>query len=190
MNRFIAASTLLLVVACQKKDASSRDSAAGALADTTTAAAAKTPDSTSLASPGQPASGTTGAVTGTQAGALLDPNTATKQQLTAIHNITPALADSVIAHRPYENMVGVNKVLAGLSKQQRDTVYISLFKPLDLNTAVDEEILSIPGIGNRMLREFKEYRPYKNIDQFRREIGKYVPKEEVARLERYVTIKQ
>jgi hypothetical protein len=40
-----------------------------------------------------------------------------------------------------------------------------------------------------MVREFKEYRPYKAIDQFRREIGKYVSKDEVARMERYVTIK-
>jgi hypothetical protein len=39
-----------------------------------------------------------------------------------------------------------------------------------------------------MLREFKEYRPYKNIEQFRREIGKYVDKKEVARLERYVAV--
>jgi hypothetical protein len=49
-------------------------------------------------------------------------------------------------------------------------------------------ILSIPGAGKRMLREFKEYRPYSNIEQFRREIGKYVDKKEVARLERYVTL--
>jgi hypothetical protein len=39
-----------------------------------------------------------------------------------------------------------------------------------------------------MLREFKEYRPYKAMQQFRREIGKYVDDKEVARLERYVTI--
>jgi hypothetical protein len=39
-----------------------------------------------------------------------------------------------------------------------------------------------------MLHEFKEYRPYKTMDQFRREIGKYVDKKEVARLERYVTL--
>jgi hypothetical protein len=39
-----------------------------------------------------------------------------------------------------------------------------------------------------MLREFKEYRPYVNIQQFRREIGKYVNEKEVARFERYVTL--
>ena len=39
-----------------------------------------------------------------------------------------------------------------------------------------------------MLHEFKEYRPYRAIEQFRREIGKYVDEQEVARLERYVTL--
>lgn len=43
-------------------------------------------------------------------------------------------------------------------------------------------------MGQRMLREFKEYRPYKALAQFRREIGKYVDAREVARLERYVTL--
>jgi DNA uptake protein ComE-like DNA-binding protein len=60
--------------------------------------------------------------------------------------------------------------------------------PVNLNTGSDEDILSIPGAGKRMLREFKEYRPYTNIEQFRKEIGKYVDKKEVARLERYVTL--
>jgi DNA uptake protein ComE-like DNA-binding protein len=183
MNRLLTAATLVALVACQKANDAARDSAAGVLADTNPPTASRLPDSTAAAT-AQPTEGVQ-----PQAGALLDPNTATKQQLTAIQGITPALADSIIAKRPYENMTGVNKVLAGLTKQQRDTVYQKLFKPLDLNTATDEEILSIPGIGNRMLREFKEYRPYKNIDQFRREIGKYVSKDEVARLERYVTIK-
>ncbi len=60
---------------------------------------------------------------------------------------------------------------------------------ININTATDAEILSIPGMGPRMLREFKEYRPYKSIEQFRREIGKYVDKAEVARLEQYIVIK-
>jgi DNA uptake protein ComE-like DNA-binding protein len=60
--------------------------------------------------------------------------------------------------------------------------------PININTATDAQILAIPGMGPRMLREFKEYRPYTSIDQFRREIGKYVDKAEVARLEQYITI--
>jgi DNA uptake protein ComE-like DNA-binding protein len=61
--------------------------------------------------------------------------------------------------------------------------------PVNINTATDAEILAIPGVGPRMLREFKEYRPWTSIAQFRREIGKYVDKAEVARLEKYIVIK-
>jgi hypothetical protein len=39
-----------------------------------------------------------------------------------------------------------------------------------------------------MVREFKEYRPWKTKEQFEKEIGKYVGPKETARLWRYVTI--
>ena len=61
--------------------------------------------------------------------------------------------------------------------------------PVNINTATDAQILAIPGVGPRMLREFKEYRPWTSVAQFRREIGKYVDKTEVARLEQYIVIK-
>ena len=63
-----------------------------------------------------------------------------------------------------------------------------VFVPVSLNRGSDEAILSIPGVGPRMLGEFKEYRPYRALDEFRREIGKYVDDSEVARLERYVVL--
>jgi DNA uptake protein ComE-like DNA-binding protein len=62
------------------------------------------------------------------------------------------------------------------------------FIPVNLNTASDEDILSIPGAGPRMVREFKEYRPWKTPAQFEKEIGKYVDDKEVKRLWRYVVI--
>jgi len=68
-------------------------------------------------------------------------------------------------------------------------VYARLWKPIDLNTAKAEEILLIPGVGEKMKHEFEEYRPYRAMEQFRREMGKYVDKAEVARLERYVMIR-
>lgn len=60
--------------------------------------------------------------------------------------------------------------------------------PINLNTATDEEILSVPGVGDRMLREFKEYRPYTSIEQFRKEIGKYVDNETVEGYVQYVYV--
>src|SRR5215213_43453 len=58
----------------------------------------------------------------------------------------------------------------------------------NLNTASTEQFMSIPGAGERMTREFEEYRPYTSIGQFRGEIGKYVSPEEVAAFERYLFV--
>ncbi|MBI5563801.1 MAG: hypothetical protein HY870_02825 [Chloroflexi bacterium] len=60
---------------------------------------------------------------------------------------------------------------------------------LNLNTATADELLAgIPGMGNRMIRESLEYRPYVSIQQFRREIGKYVDDAQVAEYEKYVYV--
>jgi hypothetical protein len=88
-------------------------------------------------------------------------------------------------------MLAVDAVLASsLSAEQRTEVYRSLWKPIDLNTSSREEILLIPDVDPRMPHEFDEYRPYTDIEQFRREIGKYVDADEVARYEKYVEIRQ
>ena len=133
------------------------------------------------------ASTSTGSLSTSQA--FLDPNTASKEEMLTIPGMDDHSADAIVRGREFGNMVAVDRTLSGhLTEAQRDSVYTRLWKPIDLNTATDEEILLIPGIGQRMLREFKEYRPYDSIERFRREIGKYVDDAEVARLEKYVTI--
>lgn len=62
------------------------------------------------------------------------------------------------------------------------------FTLVNLNTATDAEILAIPGLNDRMLDEFKEYRPYGSILQFRKEIGKYVGDDQVKTWEAYVFV--
>ena len=60
---------------------------------------------------------------------------------------------------------------------------------LNLNTVTGDELLAtIPGFGSRMVREFQEYRPYISIQQFRKEIGKYVDDGQVAEYEKYVYV--
>jgi DNA uptake protein ComE-like DNA-binding protein len=68
-------------------------------------------------------------------------------------------------------------------------VTASAGRKLNLNTVTADELLStIPGFGNRMVREFQEYRPYVSILQFRKEIGKYVDAAQVAEYEKYVYV--
>ncbi len=52
----------------------------------------------------------------------------------------------------------------------------------------DELLATIPNFGDRMVREFGEYRPYVSIQQFRKEIGKYVDAAQVAEYEKYVYV--
>jgi DNA uptake protein ComE-like DNA-binding protein len=181
---------------------------------------------------------------------VVDANTIAEADLAKLPGMTPAIAKTVVGKRPFLSVTALDQALtaAGLTREQITTLYGRIFihvnlntaskdeillipgvgqrmlhefeeyrpyaalavfhreidkyvddaelarleqyvfVPIDLNTASDADILTIPGLGNRMLREFKEYRPYDGIERFRREIGKYVSKEEVARLERYVTI--
>ena len=160
----------LFMVGCQGDSADSAD----------TAAAAMSADTAAQMTVGAP----------TTDGAMLDPNSASREQLLAVEGMTDVAADALIAGRPYETMVAADSALGPhLSAEQRTQVYARLWRPIDLNTASGEEILLIPGVGERMKHEFEEYRPYRGIEQFRREIGKYVDSAEVARLERYVTIR-
>lgn len=122
-------------------------------------------------------------------GEVLDANTATEKDLLSVPGITPALAKAIVGRRPFLTMTELDGLLgASLSREQRADVYRRVFVQINLNTASDAEILMIPGLGNRMLEEFKEYRPYKALSQFRREIGKYVDDKEVSRLEQYVFV--
>jgi DNA uptake protein ComE-like DNA-binding protein len=109
---------------------------------------------------------------------LLNPNTAKVEELRTLPHLNAQLAQAIVAGRPYATTAAMNAEL-----------YPRLFLPINLNSSTRDEIMLIPGMSARMAREFLEYRPYANIEQFRREIGKYVDAKEVARLERYVMLK-
>jgi radical SAM superfamily enzyme with C-terminal helix-hairpin-helix motif len=94
-----------------------------------------------------------------------------------------------LEYRPYKALAQFHREIGKyVNETELARLEQYVFVPIDLNLASDADILTIPGLGSRMLREFKEYRPYKAMDQFRREMGKYVDKAEVARMERYVII--
>jgi DNA uptake protein ComE-like DNA-binding protein len=119
----------------------------------------------------------------------LNLNTATREQILLIPNTGPRMAHEFEEYRPYKNLAQFHREIDKyVDDKELARLEQYVFVPINLNTATDADILTIPGLGNRMLHEFKEYRPYKAMEQFRREIGKYVDKREVARLERYVTL--
>ena len=127
-----------------------------------------------------------GAVSAQEEG-LLEANTAAEQTL---HEATgDTVATHIVAHRPFASLGELFASLAAeIGEEAAEEMLKTVFIPVEVNSASDEDILAIPGVGSRMLQEFKEYRPYENMAQFEREIGKYVDDEELARLVKYVTL--
>ena len=121
--------------------------------------------------------------------AVMDASTVTAEQLAGMAGVTPELAEAIIAGQPYESASAFNEVLmASLSEEEAAAVRETLFVPVNLNTASEADIKLIPGMTEKMEHEFMEYRPYADMDEFDREIGKYVDEAEVARFRQYVTL--
>jgi len=119
---------------------------------------------------------------------LVHADIATEKELAALPHMTPALATAVVAKRPFANAQAFDAAITGLSPDQRKELYAKAFLTINLNTASEAEIMLIPGMSKRMAHEFEEYRPYTSLEQFRKEMSKYVDAAEVARLEQYVFI--
>lgn len=121
---------------------------------------------------------------------IVDVNVATEAQLGAVPGFTPAIVKALVAARPFARQSAFDAALAPhLNEAARMAAYAKVFLPLDLNDLTDAEILMIPGAGRRMVHEFNEYKPYRGLAQWHREIDKYVDDTELARLEQYVFVK-
>ena len=123
---------------------------------------------------------------------LVEPNIAPDSTLLKLPYMNAKIVGAIKAARPILSIVTLDSLLnaQGVAKARRDSLYRRMWIHVDLNRGTDAEFLLIPGAGQRMLHEFKEYRPWTSFAQFRREIGKYFRSNpaEVTRLEQYVFI--
>jgi DNA uptake protein ComE-like DNA-binding protein len=116
-------------------------------------------------------------------------NTGTPEEILLIPGAGKRMVREFAEYRPWKTWAQFDKEISKyVGQPETDRLKQYVFIPVNLNTATDDDIMSIPGAGKRMVREFKEYRPWKTKEQFEKEIGKYVGAGEVARLWRYVVI--
>jgi DNA uptake protein ComE-like DNA-binding protein len=116
-------------------------------------------------------------------------NTATAEEIMLIPGAGKRMAHEFEEYRPWKAFAQFDKEI-GKYVDENEVARLKqyTFIPLNPNTASDADFLTIPGVGNRMVHEFKEYRPWKTKQQFEKEIGKYVNDREVARLWRYMQL--
>lgn len=116
-------------------------------------------------------------------------NTATSEEILLVPGAGRRMTREFAEYRPWKTWAQFDKEIGKyVGPEATDKLKQYCFIPINLNTATDEDILSIPGAGPRMVREFKEYRPWKTKAQFDKEIGKYVGEKETERLWRFTTI--
>jgi DNA uptake protein ComE-like DNA-binding protein len=117
-------------------------------------------------------------------------NTGTGPEILLIPRVAKRMAHEFEEYRPWVSMAQFDKEIGkyvDATEVNRLKQYV--FIPIDLNTATDDQLKTIPNLAANMLHELKEYRPWKTKAQFDKEIGKYVGPKETARIWRFVTIK-
>lgn len=117
--------------------------------------------------------------------AVLNANLATEAEMSAL-GLSAETVAAILEARPFLTMNELDALLG--DTENKEELYKRVFVPFNLNTTPEADFKMIPGVGDRMAHEFEEYRPYSSIQQFRREIGKYVDEDEVARYENYVFV--
>ena len=117
-------------------------------------------------------------------------NTGTAAEVLLIPRVAKRMTREFEEYRPWVSMAQFDKEIGKyVDAAEVNRLKQFVFIPLDLNTATDEQFKTIPNLPGNMVREFKEYRPWKTKAQFDKEIGKYVGAQETARLWRFMTIK-
>lgn len=122
---------------------------------------------------------------------LIDPNTASESELAAVPGMTEAAAAAIVAGRPFATPTEMDAAIGdALDDDGRKAVYALVFIKVGLNTGAEDDYKLIPSTlrPGHLAHEFEEYRPYESLEQFSREMSKYVSAEEVVYLNRFVTL--
>jgi DNA uptake protein ComE-like DNA-binding protein len=120
--------------------------------------------------------------------------TGTAEEFMLIPGAGKRFAHEFEEYRPWRDRAHfdkeIGKYIPTNKEQELERFFSYLFIPINLNTGTDDMFLTIPGVGPKMVHEFKEYRPWKSKAQFDKEIGKYINnnQKELDRMFRYLVI--
>lgn len=123
--------------------------------------------------------------------ALIDPNTASLEDLQAIPGIAEEVTQAIVAGRPFASPTALHAALQDIADEKAlNNIYRYMFIKVGLNNGAEDDYKLIPtSLSPRKLaHEFEEYRPYESLAQFNKEMSKYMSAEEAMFLQRYVFI--
>jgi len=121
---------------------------------------------------------------------LVDPNSAPEAALAA-SGLSGSDVAAIVSGRPFVSMSALHAVIGeGKDPEAIKALYSVVFIKVGLNTGSEDDYKLIPSslTPRHLAHEFDEYRPYASMDDFAREMSKYVSAAEVENLKRYVTL--
>lgn len=128
----------------------------------------------------------------------VDPAQADEADVQQLPGVSAEIAADLATDGPFDSADALLAALADRVSPEQATAAAAYLAPnaaaeaawtkFNLDTATEARFRSIPSVGDQMVREFFEYRPYTSIAQFRQEIGKYVDQGQVTAYEEYVFV--
>jgi DNA uptake protein ComE-like DNA-binding protein len=116
-------------------------------------------------------------------------NTGTPEEFMLVPGSGKRMSIEFAEYRPWKSWLQFDKEIGKyVGQQETDRFKQYMFIPINLNTAGDDVLLTIPGVNAATLQALKKSRPWKTKEQFEMEIGKSVGPKEAARLWRYFVI--
>lgn len=98
------------------------------------------------------------------------------------------LAGCATPTTPAPTAVPTIAIETGANSHTNEAFAIVANDRFSLNTATDEELLGIPNMDRRIVRELKERRPYTSIAHFRQEMGEHVDAAQAAAYEKHLFV--
>ena len=117
-------------------------------------------------------------------------NTATAEEILLVPDAGKRMAHEFDEYRPWKTYAQFDKEI-GKYVGAEQTAQLAQYTFIPVQPEHRDRRrhpVAFPAPGQRMVREFKEYRPWKTKEQFIKEIGKYVGAKEAERMWRYVVI--
>lgn len=119
---------------------------------------------------------------------LIDINTVDAFQLAGVEVLTDAMQDALLQNRPFATPSDLHAVVSEKADAPLQImIYKKLFVPINANSAAEADIKLVPSVltPKKLAHEVDEYRPYADMDQFKRELGKYMGPAEIETLSAY-----
>ncbi len=123
-----------------------------------------------------------------QVSSLLDPNIVDSYELAGVRILSDPLQDAILEQRPFNTPSEFHAVVSKYADADLQAmIYDQIFVSVNANTASEANIRLIPSplTPNKLAHEVDEYRPYQDMKQFERELGKYMDGAAMAKLKRY-----